>query len=112
MRYRIVNHSDSEFDVYTEDGGVASVHHTGEDFVTTYFQRSIDIEDAQLLSHLRQHPEDLWTYLSEGEVYIKHWDGSPSHDEMIKDALSWLVVPAPYKFIQDDKLFTQIIDKQ
>jgi hypothetical protein len=88
MKYKIFHHSDNSYDVITEDGGVAAFYHNDECFVTHYYQGRLT--DC--------NPEgSLWDQLSESKVYINDWEGSdePTEEEVVKDALEWLVFPAP-----------------
>ena len=86
MKYRINELDEIEFDVIVEDGGVVSVHHNGENLVSTYYQSRIT-EDMD--------PDEIWEILGSGKAYTKDWPDGTSRDEIIKDALSWLVLPAP-----------------
>ena len=69
--------------IRTDDGGVTTIHHNEDHFVTTYYQsRNSDYEVD-------------WESLAQGKVYHKDWDKSKNEgidDEMINDSLSWLVV--------------------
>ena len=88
MKYKIFHHSDNSYDIITEDGGVAAFYHNDENYVTHYYQ-------GRLTDCKPEGP--LWDQLSESKVYIKDWEGSdePTEEEVIKDALEWLVFPAP-----------------
>ena len=101
MKYRIIKNGE-DIDIITEDGGVASLHHNGENFVTTYYQhRIVDLRPE----------DDIWEELAIGKTYSVDWaSGKPSEDEFIEDALAWLVVvPAPREgFERDDSIFPDI----
>lgn len=100
MKYRVVGTSD-EFDVITEDGGVASVHHNGENFLTTYYQ-------SGLTDHSDLTRDNLWEKLGEGKCQIKDWDFEADHSVMVADALEWLVFPQPdEEWELDDTLFQE-----
>ena len=63
------------------DGGIAEIHHNGDNYVTTYFQNRIDGE----------YSEESWLKLADGKQYLKDWVGKDKIDEeMIYDALEWL----------------------
>lgn len=86
MKYKIFYHRDNSFDIITEDGCVAAFFHNEENFVTQYYQTRLTECNAA---------NYLWDELSQGKSYIKDWDGDPEKDEVIKDALDWLVSPTP-----------------
>jgi hypothetical protein len=88
MKYKIYHRTDNSYDIITEDGGVAAFYHNDENYVTHYYQGRLT--DC--------NPEgSLWDELSQSKVYIKDWEDSdePPKEEVIKDALEWLVFPAP-----------------
>jgi hypothetical protein len=88
MKYKIYHRIDNSYDIITEDGGVAVFYHNQENYVTHYYERSLS----------ECNPADhVWDELSEGKIYINDWEGSdePAEEEVIKDALEWLVFPAP-----------------
>jgi hypothetical protein len=63
------------------DGGIAEIHHNGENYVTTYFQDRIEGE----------YSEESWLKLADGKQYCKDWvDKDKIDEEMIYDALEWL----------------------
>jgi hypothetical protein len=97
MKYRIINDGEEgEFIVLTEDGGCVAIHHNGDNIVSTYYQKRLtDIEN----------PNEVWNELAEGKIYLKDWDIEPTREIIIKDALDWLVCPAPKKFIEDNSIF-------
>jgi len=82
----------NDITIRTDDGGVATIHHNGDHFVTTYYQsRDSDFEVD-------------WDELAEGKAYHKDWDKGKDDgidDEMIEDALRWLVV-GDCQFIQTE----------
>lgn len=101
MKFRIANQTDIEmdFDIITEDGGIVSVHHNGENLVSTYYQtRLTDIRGG-----------DIWDELAEGKAYVKDWDEDTEQDEIVRAALDWLVFPAPAIWVHDEKLFKHLI---
>ena len=99
MKYRVNRtYKDGSFDVITEDGGVASIHHNGDNYVTTYYRRRLDECDPT---------KYLWDELSEGKTECKDWDEEyPLEIVMILDALNWLVFPNPHCWDADDTLWT------
>jgi hypothetical protein len=81
MKFKAVI-QDNDVVVVTEDGGIATIHNNGDNFVTTYYQsRLTDVND----------PEELWQELGEGKTYSKDW-GATTIGEMIYDILQWLCV--------------------
>jgi hypothetical protein len=96
MKYRIASTSKVEFDIITEDGGIASVHHDGDNFITTYFQSRLTE-----VSNLGD--------LSQGKAFIKQWEDDIERDVIIRHALSWLVFPAPLDWEIDNSLFKHIL---
>ena len=98
MNYRIVNSTvDESFDIITETGGVASFHHNGENYVSTYFSKSlVDCDPSGY----------VWDELSQEKVYFNDWDKEPTKEEAIKDALEWLVFPPPPEWVEDNSLYT------
>ena len=80
MKAKVIFNSIDEVDIFTSDGGVATLHHNGEHIVTTYYQDRASEDD-----------ESIWEKLSEGKVYMKDWEGRDIvDDEMIEDAVNWL----------------------
>ena len=53
----------------------------------------------------------MWDKLSEYKVYIKDWEGEPTKEEMIKDALDWLVFTSPDTWEIDDDLYLEFFPK-
>jgi len=83
MKFKAVIKGDNLV-VVTEDGGVATIHHNGDNYVTTYYQsRLTDVND----------PQELWQELGEGKTYSKDWIQFDM-PEMIYDILQWLCVEA------------------
>ena len=79
MLYKVIDTEDG-FDVYTEDGGIAKVNLDGNQWVTSYYQDRVgDLPD-------------LWMALSEGRIHTKVWEGTPTRQEIVQDALEWLVM--------------------
>ena len=79
---------DSEATIRVEDGGIATIHHNGEHFITEYYQDRCFEEKPN------------WCILSEGKMNCKDWDKTKEKidAEMIKDALAWLVVCSKVEF--------------
>ena len=102
MKYRINTINENEFDVITEDGGIASISFIDESFQTMYYQSRINQSSVDVHS-------SVWDDLSDGKAYLKEWDGNPTHESMIQDALQWLVVPQPDIWERDDSIFSNVI---
>lgn len=99
MKYRINQLEENEFDIIIEDGGVVSVYHNGDNLVSMYYQNRITKE---------MDPEEFWDDLGSGKAYIKDWTDGISKDEIILDALNWLVLPAPAEgWVQDDSIWPE-----
>jgi len=107
MKYRVNRtYRDGSFDVITEDGGVASVHHNGETYVTTYHATRLSDCD---------HTKGVWYELSNGNAQIKSWDEEydPLEIEIIMEALDWLVFPRPQEgWEQDDTIWTEFFPQR
>jgi len=95
MKYRINrDYTDGSFDVIVEDGGIASIHHNGYNFVTTYY--GVRLGDCDNSNY-------IWDELSTGKAQHKDWDEQePMEVEMIKDALEYLVFPPPQDGWEED----------
>lgn len=107
MKYRVIKSKvDESFDIVTEDGGVAYVYHNGEHYVTTYFSRR--------LTDLSNPNKSWWDELTDiGRTNLKDWDKDHQDIEaIIKDALEWLVFPAPLKWEIDETLFSEILKRE
>jgi hypothetical protein len=102
MKYRIHKSLvDESFDVITEDGGIASVYHNGENITTNYYQlRLTDIDKD----------EYLWDALSCAKIYYRDWDDGVGNDEIVNDALNWLVFPSPKNWELDNTIFQDIFN--
>lgn len=95
MKYRVIIEQNDEFIILTEDGGIVAVHNNGDNLVSSYYQNRIsDTMDS----------DNVWEELAEGKVYMKDWDNE-SVQHIIQDALSWLVVPAPDNWTEDDSIW-------
>ena len=97
--YEIITEDEDDITIRTDDGGVATIHHNEEHFVTTYYQNRTYTDK-----------EVDWWHLSEGKAYHKDWNKPHKKSidkEMINDALSWLVV-GDYEFIESKKSLEQI----
>ncbi len=103
MKYRVnINGADDGFDVITEDGDVVSLHHNGDNWVSTYYGTRLYSCDAN---------NYVWDELSQGSVYLNDWDHEPTVSEAINDALTWMVFPAPAEgWQQDDSIWGQFFD--
>ena len=77
----------NEIVIIIEDGGIADIYHTGEYFLTTYFQARVTPEKLRT--------DDIWEgdLLQECKQYSKEWEGEKHiTTEMIIDACKWLDV--------------------
>ncbi len=80
MKYAIDKSVRRAITIYTEDGGVASVYHNGDMFITEYHQ-----------SRMSEISQEQWDEVNEGKIYCKQWPHKNYIDnEMIEDALRWL----------------------
>lgn len=102
MKFRINTINEKEFDVITEDGGVASISFIDGEYQTMYYQSRINKDSTDV-------DGSVWDGLADGKAYIKDWEVVPTRDELIKDALGWLVVPQPDKWEVDDTIFSDVI---
>ena len=96
MKYNLVKNGNEGFDVFTEDGGVASVQWNEDGYSTTYYQSR--------LTDMTSDYDNMWTYLAQGKAYIKDWEYDPTIEEAVMDALDWLVIPAPQEWVLDTEL--------
>ena len=98
MKYRIIQHDEMEFDVIVEDGGVVSVYHNDENQVSMYYQDRLtdDID-----------PDEIWETLAEGKAYMKDWPEGTTKEEIIQDALDWLVVPEEKNWELDETIWNK-----
>ena len=97
--YEIITEDRDDITIRTDDGGIATIHHNEEHFVTTYYQDRI-CTDCEI----------DWEELAEGKVHHKDWNKPHKKSidkEMINDALNWLVV-GDYEFIESKKSLEQI----
>ena len=100
MKYRINNINEMEFDVIVEDGGVVSVYHNDDNQISTYYQDRLT-EDMD--------PDEIWENLGSGKAYCKEWPDGTTREEIIQDALEWLVIPAPEEWVLDDTIWNQFV---
>lgn len=99
MKYNLVTNIDGGFDVFTEDGGVASVQCVDGQYSTTYYQRR--------LTEMTAEDDNMWSYLAEGKAYTKDWEHDPTIEEAVMDALDWLVITTPDEWVLDTELFIE-----
>lgn len=98
MKYKINQINEVDFDIITEDGGVVSVYDNDENLVSLYYQNRITDD---------MDPDEIWIQLGEGKSYAKDWPATATKEEIIQDALNWLVLPAPDEWILDDSIWIQ-----
>jgi len=76
-----------EMDIFLLDGGVASIHHNGFNFLTTYIQNRVTPDDLR-------NP-DLWNtdVITDSKQYLKDWKPTQKHisSKMVLDAARWLL---------------------
>jgi hypothetical protein len=101
MRYRILKQTNEEFDIVTEDGGIASVHHNGSNLITTYYQTRLTEISG----------DDIWGEIGEGKTYSKEWEDGAKQSDIILDALNWLVTPMPIVWDYDNNLFNEFFNQ-
>jgi hypothetical protein len=102
MKYRIHNFTTFDFDVITEDGGVASIYESDNGYQTMYYQTRLTELDDDLHS-------TVWDDLGNGKAYVKEWGlQHPERDELIVDALKWLVV-GETNWERDDTIFSHVL---
>jgi len=74
-------------DIFLLDGGIASIHHNGNNFLTTYIQNRVTPDDLR-------NP-DLWNtdVITDSKQYIKDWKPTQKHisSKMVLDAARWLL---------------------
>ena len=107
IKYRVIEDGNAEYTIVVEDGGVATLHHNGYHMLTTYYQDRVTEETSK---------DTIWDELAEGKVYIKDWEGitdAPTDkqlEEMVIDALNWLVFHPDYEFefVEDKKIWTDL----
>jgi hypothetical protein len=82
IKYSLSNFKESgyDIDIRTEDGGVATIRHNGERYLTEYYQTR---DKGTTID---------WEKLAEGKMYCKEWDLNVTSisTPMIDDALAWL----------------------
>src|SRR5210317_1694706 len=79
-KYKLI-HVDEDTYLRVDDGGIATFHHNGEHMLTEYYQDRCTSEEID------------WELLAEGKMYVKDWESKQEvDDEMIQDALNWLVM--------------------
>lgn len=104
MKYRI-NAYDSlgfEYDIITEDGGIVSVCSDLGATISTYYQDRL--QEGML-------PGYVWGVLGEGKTYIREWEYSNSFDDILNDALGWLVMGNEV-WERDDTIWQDVIPQK
>ena len=97
MKYRVIAQMPMQVDVVTEDGGIATIYHNGDNMVTMYYENRLTTIDPK---------EDIWEQLSYSKAYMKDWDDSMEMEDIIKNALEWLAFPSPKGWEVDNSLFS------
>jgi hypothetical protein len=104
MKYNVINEDDFgyEFNVVTEDGGVACIRYMDEEdrkATTDYYQDRITDEKTW---------QDVWDNLGQGKMYYNDWKhGQADKGDLILEALNWLVV-GETNWEKDPTLFTHL----
>jgi len=109
VKYAVIKETTEEMFVIIQDGGVASCYNNGEHLISEYYRERltkdalIKIEKFQTLEEddeIGSEYEQIWSFLGEGEMYAKDWDGSDEEsplkqewdEEVIEDMLNWLYI--------------------
>lgn len=106
LSYRLITDSaeDCEYTIIVNDGGIAATHADGEGIIMTYYQNRIN--DAI-------DPEDVWDVLNEGNVFISRLPLETSLDDLIDNALAWLVMFADRDdFERDDTIWLNVFPNE
>lgn len=76
-----------ELDIVLEDGGIASIHHNGEHFLTSYYQDRPTIEQYKNNTMF-----DADSPMNDSKMYLNDWDEGIDmiNLDMIYDAAEWL----------------------
>ena len=75
---------ENETTIILSDGGVSSIHHTGEYFLAEYYQSRIDLEQLEDESY------QFWEELAEGKMYCEEYPVENITEEMIDESINWL----------------------
>lgn len=101
MLYRIVRSKEDEsFDVIVEDGGIASVHHNGIGWITTYHKIRLTVFDS-----FKEFIEEAELH----EQFFGEYSNEEAEQTIIQDALNWLVFPRPQVWEQSEELFKELL---
>ena len=82
IKYAVQSANEEETNIFTEDGGVASIYLNEDEghMTTIYYQSRVTLFDRY-----------MWYEIDEGKSYLKDWKGeSVVTEEMVQDALNWL----------------------
>lgn len=102
MKYRVHTHHEG-FDVITEDGGLVAFYDFEGDYHSDYYQeRLTSVKEGDY----------VWDVMSNSKTYYRDWNERPTDEQVIADALDWLVFPQPASWERDDSLFTHILPIQ
>lgn len=98
IKYAVQSANEEETNIFTEDGGVASIYLNEDEghMTTIYYQSRVTLFDRY-----------MWYEIDEGKSYLKDWKGeSVVTEEMVQDALHWLCPMADgFKQIDRELLF-------
>tara|TARA_R110001606_G_scaffold203594_4_gene351694 strand:- start:103 stop:459 length:357 start_codon:yes stop_codon:yes gene_type:complete len=75
---------DNEVTIFLSDGGVSSIHDTGEYFLAEYYQSRIDLDQ------LEDEGYEFWEELAEGKMYCKEYPVENVTEKMIDECINWL----------------------
>lgn len=100
MKYRVIRHEEKVITIIVEDGGIVATYDNGDYVVTDYYGDRLNGIEPE---------HSVWDTLAEGKMYHKSWDEhTPTDEELILDALEWLVFPAPDKWERDDTIYSHL----
>lgn len=96
MKYRVIVNENFSCDIITENGNVASFYYSDGKYGTSFFKKNLkDCDEG----------EYVWDELGSGDVYYYDWDKKPKYNDVVEQALDWLVIPSPDVWEEDDNLF-------
>ena len=100
MKYRINPYDTwgAEFDIITEDGGVVSVCSGLGGTISTYYQNRV--RPGMFISEALEH-------LQEGKAYVKEWEYEDTCEDIVQDALAWLVM-GQKQWDRDDSIWLDV----
>jgi len=102
MKYTIDRSVYRAVTIYLEDGGISTIYHNRDLFITNYFK-----------SRVKDFSQEQWEFVNEGKIYSKEWPHKTYiDDEMIQEALRWLATShIKFSEVQQDKFQFELSDK-